>query len=81
MASMCQYSRKTLAHFADHHAGRPPAAAEHAHPALFPTRILNPDGHRALSCTWFHTGFRNWIADLDLGGHYVAHQIAVEPVG
>ncbi|WP_239070742.1 MULTISPECIES: hypothetical protein [unclassified Streptomyces] len=22
----------------------------------------------------FHTGFRNWPADLDLGGHYVAHQ-------
>lgn len=66
--------RKTLARFTDHHAGRPPAAAERAQLALFPTRILNPDGHRALSYTWFHTGFRSWIADLDLGGHYVAHQ-------
>ncbi|MEU2778409.1 site-specific integrase [Streptomyces sp. NPDC007162] len=27
-----------------------------------------------LSYTWFHTGFRSWIAELDLGGHYVAHQ-------
>lgn len=66
--------RKSLAHFADHHAGRPPTPAERAHLALFPTDILNPDGRRALSYTWFHTGFRNWITDLDLGGHYVAHQ-------
>ncbi|MDO0909383.1 site-specific integrase [Streptomyces sp. DT2A-34] len=66
--------QKTLAHYADHHAGRPPTPAERAHLALFPTHILNPDGRRALSYTWFHTGFRSWIAELDLGGHYVAHQ-------
>lgn len=66
--------RKTLSRFADRHAGRPPTAAERAHLALFPTGILNPDGRRALSYTWFHTGFRSWIAELDLGGHYVAHQ-------
>lgn len=66
--------QKTLTHYADRHAGRPPTAAERAHLALFPTDILNPDGRRALSYTWFHTGFRAWITDLDLGGHYVAHQ-------
>ncbi|MFF2331678.1 MULTISPECIES: tyrosine-type recombinase/integrase [unclassified Streptomyces] len=27
-----------------------------------------------MSYTWFQTGFRNWITELDLGGHYVAHQ-------
>ncbi|WP_420882573.1 tyrosine-type recombinase/integrase [Streptomyces murinus] len=64
---------KTLADFADRHTGRPPAPAERAHLALFPT-IVNPDGRRALSYTWFHTGLRNWIADLDLGGHRIAHQ-------
>ncbi|WP_182445874.1 site-specific integrase [Streptacidiphilus sp. PB12-B1b] len=66
--------RKTLARFADRHAGRAPTPAERVHLALFPTDMLNPDGHRALSYTWFHTGLRNWITDLDLGGHYVAHQ-------
>ncbi|MER7312082.1 MULTISPECIES: hypothetical protein [Streptomyces] len=66
--------RKTLAHFADRHAGCPPTAAERAHLALFPTDILNPDGRRALSYTWFHTGFRSWLTDLDLGGHHVAHR-------
>ncbi|MFE9096929.1 tyrosine-type recombinase/integrase [Streptomyces sp. NPDC007264] len=66
--------QKTLTHYADRHAGRPPTAAERTHLALFPTDILNPDGRRALSYTWFHTGFRSWIAELDLGGHYVAHQ-------
>ncbi|MEW9514949.1 tyrosine-type recombinase/integrase [Streptomyces bacillaris] len=66
--------QKTLAHYADRHAGRPPTAAERAHLALFPTDILNPDGRRALSYTWFHTGVRSWVAELDLGGHYVAHQ-------
>lgn len=66
--------RKTLTHYADRHAGRPPTDAERAHLALFPTDILNPDGRRALSYTWFHTGFRSWVAELDLGGRYVAHQ-------
>lgn len=66
--------KKTLIHYADRHAGRPPTATERAQLALFPTDILNPDGRRALSYTWFHTGFRSWLADLDLGGHYVAHQ-------
>lgn len=66
--------RKALAHFADRHAGRTPTPAERVHLALFPTDMLNPDGRRALSYTWFHTGLRNWITGLDLGGHYVAHQ-------
>ncbi len=66
--------QKTLTHHADRHAGRPPTAAERARLALFPTHILNPDGRRALSYTWFHTGFRAWLTELDLGGHYVAHQ-------
>ncbi|CAM5620946.1 tyrosine-type recombinase/integrase [Streptomyces canus] len=66
--------QKTLTHYADRHAGRPPTAAERAQLALFPTDILNLDGRRALSYTWFHTGFRSWLAELDLGGHYVAHQ-------
>ncbi|MFE1016641.1 hypothetical protein ACFW4M_36050 [Streptomyces sp. NPDC058794] len=66
--------QKTLTHYADRHAGRPPTAAERARLALFPTDILNPDGRRALSYTWFHTGFRAWLTELDLGGHYVAHQ-------
>nr|WSX75964.1 site-specific integrase [Streptomyces sp. NBC_00899] len=66
--------RKTLAHFADRHAGRAPTRAERVHLVLFPTDMLNPDGRRALSYTWFHIGLRNWITDLDLGGHYVAHQ-------
>ncbi|WP_258314838.1 tyrosine-type recombinase/integrase [Streptomyces sp. Act143] len=66
--------QKTLAHYADRHASRLPTPAERAHLALFPTDILNPDGRRALFYTWFHTGFRSWLAELDLGGHYVAHQ-------
>lgn len=51
-----------------------PTPAERVHLALFPTDMLNPDGRRALSYTWFHTGLRNWITGLDLNGHYVAHQ-------
>ncbi|MFK4804083.1 tyrosine-type recombinase/integrase [Streptomyces sp. MPA0124] len=54
--------------------GRTPAAAERPGLALFPSRIRNPNGRQPISYGHFNQRFKTWIADLDLGGAYVAHQ-------
>ncbi|MGW4595355.1 tyrosine-type recombinase/integrase [Streptomyces sp. NPDC004457] len=54
--------------------GRIPAAAERPSLALFPSRIRNPNGRQPISYGHFNERFRTWIASLDLGGAYVAHQ-------
>ena len=47
--------------------------------ALFPTTHRNPDGSVALNYQWFHSRFRAWVADLDLGPcvpHQARHTLA-----
>jgi len=65
--------QKTLARFADTHGGRQPTAAERAAMVLFPSNRRNSGGKRAVSYTWFHGRFRQWVDQLDLG-HCVPHQ-------
>jgi integrase len=64
--------RKTLDRFTGRH-GRRPTGAERAKLALFATTVRNPDGTTALTYQWFHSRFRQWIAELDLG-QVVPHQ-------
>jgi integrase len=64
--------RKMLDRFFAQH-GHWPAGAERARLALFPTSHRNHGGTVALSYQWFHSQFRDWIDELDLG-HYVPHQ-------
>jgi integrase len=54
--------------------GRTPTAAERPGLALFPSRVRNPNGRQSISYGHFNQRFKTWIADLDLGGAYVAHQ-------
>ena len=64
--------RKTMDAFvADH--GRRPSKAERSRMALFPSTRLNPDLSLPLSYQWFHTRFKAWTDELDLG-RWVAHQ-------
>ena len=63
---------KTLDRFTALH-GRRPDSVERATLALFPTTHRNHDGTVALTYQWFHSRFRAWIEDLDLG-HCVPHQ-------
>lgn len=65
--------RKTLARFADTHGGRQPTAAERTAMVLFPSNRRSAGEIRAVSYTWFHHGFRQWMDQLDIG-HYVPHQ-------
>ena len=70
--------RKTLDRFTARH-GRRPTGAERARLALFASKVRNPDGATALSYQWFHTRFRQWITELDLGGlvpHQARHTLA-----
>jgi integrase len=64
--------RKTLDLFRERN-NRPPAAAERELMALFPTNFRNRDCQVALSYNWFHKGFKNWLAELDIG-RWVPHQ-------
>jgi integrase len=69
---LSERQRKTMDAFvADH--GRRPSDAERARMVLFPTTRLNPDGSMPLSYQWFHTRFKAWIDELDLGP-WVPHQ-------
>jgi integrase len=69
---LAERQRKTMDAFvADH--GRRPSDAERARMALFPSTRLNPDGSMPLSYQWFHSRFKAWIDELDLG-RWVAHQ-------
>ena len=69
---LAERQRKTMDAFvADH--GRRPTDAERARMALFPSTRLNPDRSMPLSYQWFHSRFKAWIDDLDLG-RWVAHQ-------
>ncbi|MGH3406789.1 MAG: tyrosine-type recombinase/integrase [Streptosporangiaceae bacterium] len=63
---------RTVDRFAARH-GRPPAGAERAALALFPSERRNPGDTIALGYTWFYKRFRPWVDSLDLG-HYVPHQ-------
>ncbi|MGC9501937.1 tyrosine-type recombinase/integrase [Streptomyces sp. WG7] len=40
----------------------------------FPSRIRNPDGRQPISYGHFNQRLKTWVADLDFGGAYVAHQ-------
>ncbi|MGW5644665.1 DUF6262 family protein [Saccharopolyspora sp. NPDC003752] len=47
--------------------------------ALFPTRSRNLAGQKSLSYSWFSTGFKQWIAELNLGTcvpHQARHTLA-----
>ncbi|MEV5985098.1 site-specific integrase [Streptomyces sp. NPDC052051] len=68
-----QRKQRTLERFEDRH-GRPPAPRERKDLALFPSPSRNPRGRVSVSYTFFHTGFTQWLGDLDLGGAYVPHQ-------
>ena len=63
---------KTIALFTTRH-NRPPSTEERARLALFPTNRGNTGGRQALTYNWFHTGFKRWIDDLDIG-RWVPHQ-------
>lgn len=65
--------RKTLARFADTHGGRQPTAAERAAMVLFPSNRRSAGEIRAVSYTWFHHRFRQWLNHLNVG-HWVPHQ-------
>ena len=69
---IAERQRKTLERFFAQH-GHRPVGDERAGLALFPTSHRNHDGTVALTYQWFHSRFRDWIADLDLG-HCVPHQ-------
>ncbi|MGH3182635.1 MAG: tyrosine-type recombinase/integrase, partial [Streptosporangiaceae bacterium] len=69
---LARRQRKTLTTFAARH-GRQPTTAERAGMVLFPSRVKNLTGQAPLTYSWFHRGFRRWLAQLDLG-HYVPHQ-------
>ena len=62
----------TVSRFIARH-GRAPTAAERAAMALFPGRYRNPDGTAAVTYQWFHSGFKAWADELDIG-RWVAHQ-------
>jgi integrase len=64
---------KTLERFTTQH-GRRPDGTECARLALFPTTHRNHDGTVALTYQWFHTRFRAWINELDLGHCVPPHQ-------
>ncbi|MDI5962568.1 tyrosine-type recombinase/integrase [Streptantibioticus silvisoli] len=53
--------------------GRRPTGAERANMALFPSKVRNPDGTISISYQWFHSRFKPWTDDLDLG-RLVPHQ-------
>jgi len=75
---LAERQRKTLDRFTARH-GRRPTGAERARLALFASKVRNPDGATALSYQWFHTRFRQWITELDLGGlvpHQARHTLA-----
>jgi integrase len=65
--------RKTIKRFVQRH-GRQPANEERPALALFPTRMRNPNGTKAISTSTFLKQFRDWVDQLELGGTYVSHQ-------
>ena len=70
--------RKTLARFEDRF-GEPATPDQRQLLALFPSRVKNPRGHRAISYTWFHTRFSSWVGGLDVGRpvpHQARHTLA-----
>jgi len=47
--------------------------------ALFPSEYRNPDGAMSLSYQWFHSRFKRWVEQLDLGRcvpHQARHTLA-----
>ena len=70
--------RKTLDLFQERN-NRPPTPGERAAMALFPTNFRNRDCAHALSYSWFHKGFKNWIDSLGIGRqvpHQARHSLA-----
>ena len=68
----------TLDRFENRH-GRPPAAAERAAMALFPSGIRNPRYERSISYNHYRREFRAWADSLDLGTavtHQARHTMA-----
>jgi integrase len=63
---------KTLERYIARH-GRRPTGAERAAIALFPSKVCNTDGTASISYQWFHTHFKSWVDELDLG-RWVPHQ-------
>ncbi|WP_329468315.1 tyrosine-type recombinase/integrase [Streptomyces sp. NBC_01431] len=53
--------------------GRRPTGPERAAIALFPSKVRNRDGTVSTSYQWFHSHFKPWVEDLDLG-RWVPHQ-------
>ena len=62
----------TVSRFTARH-GHAPAAGQRAAMALFPGRYRNPDGTAAVTYQWFHSGFKAWVDELDIG-RWVPHQ-------
>lgn len=67
-----QRQHKTIAKFVQRN-GRPPTPQERLKLALFPKRRTNRDGVKGVSTSWFHTLFRAWVMQIDIG-HAVPHQ-------
>jgi integrase len=75
---LAERQRKTLHRFTTKH-GHPPTTAQQAGLALFPSRNRNPDGTNSVSYKWFHTRFRQWVDELNLGRpvpHQARHSLA-----
>ena len=53
--------------------GRRPTGPERGALALFPSKVRNRDGTISISYQWFHSRFKPWVEDLDLG-RWVPHQ-------
>ena len=70
---LAERRRKTIKRFVQRH-GRQPANEERPALALFPTRMRNPNGTKAISTSTFLKQFRDWVDQLELGGNYVSHQ-------
>jgi hypothetical protein len=68
---------KTLERYIARH-GRRPTGAERAAIALFPSKVCNTDGTASISYQWFHTHFKSWVDELDLG-RWVPHQARHTP--
>jgi len=75
---LAERQRKTLDRFVARHGCRP-TSAQRAAMALFPSEYRNPDGATSLSYQWFHSRFKRWVEQLDLGRcvpHQARHTLA-----
>lgn len=71
---------KTVLRFEHRHA-RLPSPAERAAIALFPSQVSNPGEDRSISYTTFHSAFKAWVDELNLGScvpHQARHTLATK---